>query len=120
LKNISCPTASSPSPFASASGGVRIRVRLTPRASANRLTGLVAEAEGEVALKVMVTAPAEGGKANAALIALLSRAWRVPKRDIEIVAGVTDRRKLLHIAGDPARLLPLLEATLAGLTPKST
>jgi uncharacterized protein (TIGR00251 family) len=100
-------------PFSAARDGVRVRVRLTPRGSANRIAGVAAEAEGGAALKVMVTAPAEGGKANAALIALLAREWHVPKRDIEIVAGVTDRRKLLHVAGDPARLLPLLEAKLA-------
>jgi uncharacterized protein (TIGR00251 family) len=102
-------------PFSAGSDGVRVRIRLTPRASANRIAGLQAEAEGGVALKVMVTAVAEGGKANAALIDLLAREWRLPKRDLTIVAGATDRRKVLRIAGDPARLLPVLEASIAGI-----
>jgi uncharacterized protein (TIGR00251 family) len=103
------------SPFTAASDGVRVRVRLTPRASASRLVGLVAGADGGVALKITVTSAAEDGKANAALIALLARAWRVAKSDVSIVAGAADRRKTIHVAGAASRLLPLLEASLAGL-----
>jgi uncharacterized protein (TIGR00251 family) len=103
------------SPFTTTSDGVRVRVRLTPRASASRLVGLVADADGGVALKVTVTSAAEDGKANAALIALLARAWRVAKSDISIVAGAVDRRKTIHVAGTAGQLLPVLEASLAGL-----
>jgi len=103
------------SPFTAASDGVRVRVRVTPRASASRLVGLVATADGGVALKIMVTSAAEDGKANAALIALLARAWRVAKSDVSIVAGAADRRKTIHVAGTPSRLLAALEASLAGL-----
>jgi uncharacterized protein (TIGR00251 family) len=99
-----------PSPFTAATDGVRVRVRVTPRASASRLVGLVA-----TALKITVTSAAEDGKANAALIALLARTWRVAKSDVSIVAGAADRRKTIHVAGTPARLLPALEASLAGL-----
>jgi uncharacterized protein YggU (UPF0235/DUF167 family) len=91
-----------------------VRVRLTPRASANRLAGLVGEADGGVALKVMVTAAAEQGKANDALIALLARAWHLAKSDISIVAGAGDRRKTVHVAGAAAQLLPALAASVAG------
>ena len=104
------------SPFTVASDGIRVRVRVTPRASASRLVGLVAAADGSVALKVMVTSAAADGKANAALIALLARAWRVAKSDVSIVAGAADRRKTIHVAGTPVRLLPALEASLAGLS----
>jgi len=102
------------SPFTAASDGVRVRVRLTPRASASRLVGLAVGADGGVALKVMVTSAAEDGKANAALIALLARAWRVAKSDVSIVAGASDRRKTIHVAGTASQLLPVLEASLAG------
>jgi uncharacterized protein len=94
---------------------VRVRVRLTPRASANRLVGLVAEADGGVALRVMVTAAAEQGKANEALIKLLARTWHLAKSDISIVAGASDRRKTLHVAGAAPQLLPVLAASVAGL-----
>jgi uncharacterized protein YggU (UPF0235/DUF167 family) len=94
---------------------VRVRVRLTPRASANRLAGLVADADGGLALKIMVTAAAEQGKANDALIALLAKTWRLAKSDISIVAGASDRRKTLHVAGAAPQLLSVLAASVAGL-----
>ena len=106
-------------PFSVVGDGVRVRIRLTPRASTNRIVGIMAEAEGGAALKIMVTAVAEGGKANAALLALLAREWRLPKRDFAIVAGVTDRRKLLHVAGDATQLLPVLNASVAALAKRS-
>jgi uncharacterized protein (TIGR00251 family) len=105
-------SSSEASPFAAASDGVRVRIRLTPGASADRIVGRIAEADGGVALKVTVTAIAESGKANAALIALLAKRWRLPKRDIAIVAGAADRRKILHVAGAPTVLLPVLAASV--------
>ena len=87
-------------PLSATVGGVRLAVRLTPRASHNRIEGIVAEADGRASLKISVTAVPEDGKANAALIALLAKSWRMPKRDFEIVAGHTDRRKTLLIATD--------------------
>jgi uncharacterized protein len=92
--------------------GLRVRLRVTPGASADRVVGIVPEAEGGAALKVTVTAVAEGGKANAALIALLARTWRLAKRDLTVVAGVADRRKWLEIAGDPVRLRALIDPAL--------
>lgn len=52
---------------------------------------------GKPYLKVSVTAAAEGGKANAAVIKLLSKAWRLPKGAFSIAAGHTDRRKVLIV-----------------------
>ena len=69
--------------------------------------------------QMTISVAAEGGKANAALIALLAREWHLPKRDIAIVVGMTDRRKLLHIACDPVRLLPALEAAVAAFSGSS-
>ena len=92
---------------------MRVRIRLTPRAAANRIAGLAAEADGGLSLKVMVTAPAEAGKANAALLALLSEAWAVPKRDLAIVLGAGNRRKTIHVSGDPAVLSARLTGHLA-------
>jgi uncharacterized protein len=77
--------------------------------------GLVAEADGGVALKVAVTAPPEEGKANAAVIALLAEAWGRPKSALTVVAGAADRRKIIHLQGDPARLMQALEPWLEAL-----
>jgi uncharacterized protein len=91
-------------PFAQVADGVRLAVRLTPKASAERIVGLAADADGGVVLKVAVTAPPEGGKANAALVKLLARCFRLPARDFEIVRGLTDRRKIVAVTGAPHSL----------------
>ena len=55
-------------------------------------------------LRAQVTAIPEDGRANAALVALLAKAWRLPKSTISVVQGATARRKLVHIAGAPDEL----------------
>ncbi len=66
-------------------------------------------------IKARVGAPAEDGKANAAAIALLAKAWGLPKGDIRIVLGASTRDKVLHVAGEPEALLPRLRAWVAEL-----
>jgi uncharacterized protein len=39
------------------------------------------------------------GAANTALVALLAQCLTVPKRDIQIVHGATDRSKIVEISG---------------------
>lgn len=91
-------------PFAETSDGVRLAVRLTPKASADRIIGLADGADGQVVLKVAVTAVPEGGKANAALLKLLARIFRLAPRDLAVVRGATDRRKTVAVTGVPAVL----------------
>lgn len=81
------------------SGGVTIQLRVQPRA---RRLALEFTAEG--GLKAAVTAAPEDGKANDAVVALLAKAWRLPKSTFEIVRGGTAREKTLMVAGDPAML----------------
>jgi uncharacterized protein (TIGR00251 family) len=110
----------SPLPFAAAPDGLRLAVRLTPNASAARIIGLAPEADGGVALKVAVTAPPEAGKANDALLGLVAELLDVRRRDVTLALGATSRRKLVHVAGDPAALARRLEEVLQPwLTPSS-
>lgn len=99
------------SPFTARADGVRVRLKVTPRARRDAVDG-VADGPDGPALKVSVTAPADDGRANDAVIALLARAWRVPKGAIELVQGGKSRRKLVHVAADAATLLPRLDAWL--------
>ena len=96
-------------PFAAAPGGVRVRLRASPRAGAARVVGIEAEADGGAALKVAVTAAPEGGKANAALIRVLAKEWGLPKTVMSINGGAASRRKTLFIAGDPRDLITRLK-----------
>jgi len=88
--------------------GVRVAIRLTPRARAARLDGV---ADGR--LKVAVTAPPAENQANEALLRLLAREWRLPQRSLAIVGGAKSRDKLVHIAGDPRELIARLSPLLA-------
>jgi len=94
---------------------VRIAVRLTPRARADRLVGVAHLGDGGTVLRVSVTAPPAEGRANHALLQLLAKEWELPRRDLAILGGQKSRNKLVHIAGDPSALLKLLGAALATL-----
>jgi len=95
--------------------GLRVAIRLSPRAKADRLLGVAGTVEGGHAVKASVTTPPEGGQANEALLQLLARAWRLPRRDLMIVAGTASRNKIVGIAGDRCRLLARLAGEIASL-----
>jgi hypothetical protein len=76
--------------------GIRISVRLTPRAAHDRIDGLK---QGVV--QARVRAVPEDGRANAALVELVADEIGVPKSTVSIAAGKTARLKTLLIAGDP-------------------
>jgi uncharacterized protein len=95
--------------------GVRVAIRLAPRAKADRLLAVVTVAEGGHAIKASVTAPPEGGRANEALLRLLAHAWRLPRRDLSIVAGAAGRDKIVKIAGDLNQLFGKLAGEIARL-----
>ena len=102
-------------PLAGAADGVRLQIRLTPRARANRIDGIICSADGTPVLKVSVTAPPAENRANEALIALLAMEWGLPRRDLTLVGGGKSRHKIVHIAGEPQTLLKHIAATLAAL-----
>ncbi len=102
------------SPIRRVTDGVTIAIRLTPKANDNRIAGIAAGPDGAQTLKANVTAAPERGKANAALLALLAKTWRLPKSALSLSIGATNRRKVVHIAGDPASLKQSLDEWMAG------
>lgn len=96
-------------------GGVRVAIRLTPRAKADRIIAVTGSAGGALMLKASVTAPPESGRANEALLLLLASAWRLSRRDLAIVAGVASRQKVVQISGDPHGLSGRLSAFISAL-----
>jgi uncharacterized protein len=86
---------------------LRLDVKVTPKASADRIQGWVEDEQGARVLKIAVTAPPEDGKANKAVIALLAKRLKLPKSAIEFASGETSRRKTLLIDGDPGLLARL-------------
>lgn len=96
-------------PFEPHTGGVRLHVKLTPKAAANRVGGVAASPGGGVLLKASVTAAPENGKANTALIKLLAKTWRRPKTSFSLLSGATARRKTFLVEGEPDALFAVLE-----------
>jgi uncharacterized protein (TIGR00251 family) len=92
--------------------GVRLHIRVTPRASRTGVAGIAADPDGQHFLKVTVTGPAEAGRANVAVIKLLSKTWKFPKSAARIASGSTGRRKTLEIAGDPENLAAAINRTM--------
>jgi hypothetical protein len=94
--------------------GVRLFVRVSPGARGDAVAGVWSGAEGEVRLAIKVTAPPDKGKANAAILKLLSKALGLPKSALLVASGETSRLKTVVIRiADKAALAAALDA-LAG------
>lgn len=87
-------------------------LRVSPRSRHDRIDGTAEKGAGRTALKVSVTAAPEDGQANAAVLALLAKAWRIPKSQLTIARGSASRHKTVLIAGDGAALKQRLELWL--------
>ena len=103
------------SPIEPVAEGVRVSLKVTPKAASAGVTGVATDAAGRAVLEVRVTAAPEGGKANAAVVKLLAKAWKLPKGALRVTAGAKDRRKTLLVAGDPDELAARLTAWLRAL-----
>ena len=81
---------------------MRVVVRVTPGARATRVGGRYGTDDPPV-LAVRVTAPATDGKANAAVVAALADALKVPVRAVRVVTGGSSRIKHVEISADVAK-----------------
>lgn len=89
-------------------GGVRIQVKVQPRASRNEVSGLAGDY-----LRVRLTAPPVEGEANRQLQKLLSEIFHCSYGSIKILKGSTGRLKLLEINGvDEADVLKAIALRL--------
>jgi uncharacterized protein (TIGR00251 family) len=82
------------SPFREVKGGVRIAVRVQPRAAKSECAGLHGSE-----LRIRLTAPPVDGAANEALIRFLADTLGVPARRVTITAGLTSRSKSVLVEG---------------------
>lgn len=98
-------------PWRETRDGVELAVRLTPRGGADGVQG-VALQDGRSCLGVRVAAPPVDGAANAALILWLSKALRLPRSHVTLIAGDRSRVKRLALRGAdlPDRLAALIAA----------
>lgn len=80
------------------SSGAAFSLKVVPGASRSKVVGLLGSA-----LKVAVSAPPEGGKANAEVIRVLASALNVTRSDIAIIAGETRPQKRVVVRSRNAR-----------------
>ena len=84
--------------------GVKCNLKVTANASQN----IVAKIKDGV-LKVRVTATPEDGKANDAVIKLLSREWKISASSMAIISGQSKRHKMLYIKGNPEKIIAAID-----------
>jgi uncharacterized protein (TIGR00251 family) len=77
-------------------------VLVSPRASRSRIMGV-----HDDRLKIQLTAPPVDGKANDALVRFLAEAVGVPRAQVEVVGGQTNKRKTVRMVGVAAHLVLL-------------
>ncbi len=109
-------------PYESHADGLKIRVRLRPKAAQNAIDRPELGADGRVRLPIRVTAVPESGKANRALIKLLAKALKAPASAFTIIAGGKSRDKILLWRGNSraqAEMLDSCSVELEDLSPKS-
>ena len=82
------------SPLESVGDGVRLRLRIQPRASRTEVAGL----HGDT-LRIRLSAPPVDGAANEELVRFLAEVLRVPARAVEITAGHSGRQKTVRVLG---------------------
>lgn len=88
--------------------GLILHLRVTPNAGRDAIDGPETRDDGTTVLRLRVAAVPDKGRANAAVIALLSKALGYPKSAFELVSGDTSRFKTLRIAGVTDDLLARL------------
>jgi len=72
----------------------RVRLRVAPGATRAGVVGRHGDA-----WKVRVTPPAEGGRANDAVVRLLADTFALPRTSVTLVSGQTGRDKIVEVAG---------------------
>jgi uncharacterized protein len=71
-----------------------LSIKVVPGARRDRVVGKYGDA-----IKLQVSAPPEGGKANQAVVALIARTLGVKEQQVTIVRGHTQPRKVVRIDG---------------------
>lgn len=85
-------------------GEVLLSVRVMPGASRESVGGSWCGPDGQERLILRVTAPAEDGRANTAICALLARTLGLSKSAIALASGEKARNKTMRFEGDDACL----------------
>lgn len=101
-----------PHAWSPVAGGIRLRVRVTPRGGRDAVQGIGVDADEMPHLKIRVSAAPVDGDANEAVQKLLAKWLGVPKTTVEVIGGQTMRLKTVMVDGDPVQLLHRCQALI--------
>jgi uncharacterized protein (TIGR00251 family) len=73
--------------------GTVMSLKVTPRASVNRIEGLVGDE-----IRVRLRAPPVDGKANEALVQFLCDVFHLSRSSVQLIGGLTGRHKKVLLA----------------------
>ncbi len=102
-------------PLTAEARGVRVAVRVTPRANSDEVNGVERGADDKLWVIARVRAIPDRNKANVAIAKLIADEIGVAKTSVSVLSGATNRNKILLIEGDPGELMPMLSAWLEEL-----
>lgn len=91
--------------------GCILAVLATPKAAKDAIGDIHQDAGGKAWLRVRVTTAPEDGKANKAIIKLLSKQWKIPASAMRVLSGETARQKRLFISISYQEVLNCLSAS---------
>lgn len=74
--------------------GVLISIKAVPGAKRDEVSGMLGDR-----VKIRVSAPPEGGKANSAICRVVAEKLGVRDRQVEIVSGHTNPEKVVRVTG---------------------
>lgn len=75
--------------------------RVIPKSKNTELVDIFINENGEETLKIRLRATPEKGKANKELCSYLAKIFNVPKQNVSITSGQTNRTKIIKILASP-------------------
>ena len=72
--------------------GIRLRIRVQPRATQNQVIGVHGDA-----LKVRITSPPVDGAANKQCVQFIAKYMGLSRSAVELVSGASSRNKTIHL-----------------------
>lgn len=89
--------------------GVIMPCWIQPKSSIDAIAGIHGDA-----IKINITAPPVDGKANEHLCKCVAKLAGIPKSSVELVSGMTSRRKVVRLYGiKKVELLKLLQQSIS-------
>jgi uncharacterized protein (TIGR00251 family) len=79
---------------------VKLQIKVIPSSSKDRVVGWLQDT-----LKVKVMAPADKGKANAAVIRVIEKSLGLAKGSVQIESGLSSSRKIIDIDCDDEQII---------------